>query len=241
MTESDLALLTGRDAGPLVELPGGQRLLPAAAEAFLALQADAREAGFELAIASAWRGFERQLGIFNGKARGERALYDERGGELSAQDLADEALLESILRFTALPGASRHHWGSDLDVYDAGVMPAGYQLQLSPDEVAPGGLFDPLHSWLDDRMARDLSHGFFRPYAVDRGGVAVERWHLSHAPTAVPLERRLDAGLLRACWAQACPRELCLWDLLQENLEELLDRYVRVPEDWCPTAYRRAP
>ena len=43
-------------------------------------------------------------------------------------------------------------------------------------EVARGGVFDSLHSWLDARMAAGESHGFYRPYARDRGGVAPERW-----------------------------------------------------------------
>lgn len=232
------AQLTGRDSGLLVEVAPGQRLHPEVADAFCALQFDARAAGFELAIASAWRSFERQLAIFNGKARGERPLYDDRGRELLVADLSPEALLAAILRFSALPGASRHHWGTDLDVYDAATLAAGDSLQLSPQEVAPGGPFDPLHRWLDQRMAEDGSHGFFRPYGVDHGGVAPERWHLSYAPLAAPLAERVTATMLRECWQRACPRELCLQGALERDLEALVERYVAVPDDWCPARYR---
>ena len=67
-------------------------------------------------------------------------------------------------------------------------------------EVAAGGLFDPLHRWLDERMAVNESHGFFRPYDKDRKGVAPERWHLSYAPRSVSCAQRCEATLLAACW-----------------------------------------
>ncbi|NCF18123.1 MAG: D-alanyl-D-alanine carboxypeptidase family protein, partial [Haliea sp.] len=73
------AQLTGRDESHLVTLPCGHRLLEAAAEAFTALQADARAAGFDLVISSSFRSFDRQLAIWNAKASGDRAVHDERG------------------------------------------------------------------------------------------------------------------------------------------------------------------
>ena len=48
-----------------------------------------------------------------------------------------------------LPGASRHHWGHDVDIYDAAAMPEGYQIQLTPEEVEGAGIFAPMHDWLD--------------------------------------------------------------------------------------------
>ena len=47
--------LTGLDESHLVTLPDGHRLQGAVASAFAALQVDARQAGFELAIASSFR------------------------------------------------------------------------------------------------------------------------------------------------------------------------------------------
>ena len=51
--------------------------------------------------------------------------------------------------FSALPGASRHHWGTDIDVYDANAVSSDYVVQLSLKEVGSGGVFDSLHKWLD--------------------------------------------------------------------------------------------
>ncbi len=227
--------LTGADDSHLVELEGGHRLQRAAAEAFRCLQRDAREAGFGLAIASSFRSFQRQLEIWNGKALGERPVHDDRGERVELAALAPRARLHAILRYSALPGTSRHHWGTDLDVYDAGALAAGESVQLLPSEVAPGGVFDALHNWLDARMAAGASHGFYRPYAADRGGVAPERWHLSFAPLALACGRCLSVGLLRECWSRELARDsLALREEVERALPEILQRYVAVPGGWCP-------
>lgn len=232
------AQLTGRDQTRLRELACGQRLHPGAAAAFARLQRDAASAGFGLAIASGYRSYERQRLIWNGKASGQRPVHDDQGRAVDVLRLAPVARLHAILRFSALPGSSRHHWGTDLDVYDSRAVGADYSVQLSPAEVAPGGPFDALHRWLDARMAAGESHGFFRPYERDRGGVAAERWHLSYAPLAVACARGVTAAVLRECWD--CDRgELLLRDEVEAQLPELLARYVAVDRDWCPARYRQ--
>lgn len=225
--------VTGRDDTHLVELRDGHRLQPAAAAAFRHLQREAAAAGFQLAIASSYRSYERQRLIWNGKATGERPVHDDDGRAVAIMALPAAERIHAILRFSALPGTSRHHWGTDLDVYDAAAVPADYAPQLSPQEVAPGGPFDPLHCWLDARMAAANSHGFYRPYGLDRGGVAPERWHLSYAPLALTCAGRLSEDLLRRCWDRD-PVPLLLREELDSRLPELLARYVEVPLDWCP-------
>ena len=152
MTSPDTDRLTGRDDSHL-SFRDGIGLTPACWAAFDALRADALAAGFELAIASGFRDFERQLAIFNAKASGSRPVHGEDGAELNVANLEDSARLAAILRFSALPGASRHHWGTDLDVFDAASLPPDYRVQLSPEEVAEDGIFGPLHAWLDARIA----------------------------------------------------------------------------------------
>jgi LAS superfamily LD-carboxypeptidase LdcB len=229
------AQLTGVDDSHLVTLPDGHRLCPAVAEAFAALQRDAREAGFELAIASSFRSFERQRAIWNAKACGARAVHDDAGCAVDLGRLTPAQRLQAILRFSALPGASRHHWGTDLDVFDAAAVAPGYRVQLSPQEVAEDGVFGPLHRWLDARMAAGESHGFYRPYGEDRGGVAPERWHLSHAPSSLGCAQRVDAQALLACWRrELAPGELLLEEEIARRLPELVARYVTVAPGWCP-------
>ena len=226
--------LTGLTDTHLVSVAGGHRLHAAAADAWAALVEDAASAGFDLAIASSYRDCARQVAIWNGKVRGERPVHDDTGTPVDIARLPDTGKVLAIMRFSALPGTSRHHWGTDLDVFDAGAVPAGYDVQLSPAEVAPGGVFDPLHCWLDERMAAAESHGFYRPYAADRGGVAPERWHLSYAPVAQDCGGLLDAMQLAACWdGSHCDEPLLLRETVEALLPELLERYVDVAPDWC--------
>ena len=79
------------------------------------LQLDARAEGFQLVAASSYRSYESQLTIFNAKWRGERPVLDDADRPLSRELYSDEQWLHRILRFSALPGTSRHHWGTDLD------------------------------------------------------------------------------------------------------------------------------
>ena len=219
--------LTGLDDSHLVTLACGHRLQQAAAEAFGKLQADARRAGFELAIASSFRSFERQLLIFNQKAAGQRPVHDDFGRRVEMAELAPPQQLRAILRFSALPGTSRHHWGTDLDIYDAAAVGADYEVRLEPGEVAPGGVFDAMHCWLDERIAAEQSRGFYRPYTEESGGVAPERWHISYAPLAEACARRLTRELLVSCWE--CEPEaagLLLREEIDRALPDIMKRYI---------------
>jgi LAS superfamily LD-carboxypeptidase LdcB len=229
-TKLTLEQLTGLDASHLVVLADGHRLQPGAAQALLRLQEDARRAGFDLAVASSHRSFARQLAIFNGKALGQRPVHDDHGTPVDMAGLSDRQKLGAILRFSALPGTSRHHWGTDLDVYDKAAVAAAYPVQLTPAEVAEGGPFHRLHHWLDQQMAAGNSHGFYRPYAQDHGGIAPERWHLSYAPVSASCDWRISAPDLIEIWGD----RLALGAAVRDMLEEILQRYVRVSAGWCP-------
>ncbi|MEO1081982.1 MAG: M15 family metallopeptidase [Pseudomonadota bacterium] len=207
------------------------RLLPDVVLAFTRLQAAAARAGFDLRIASAYRSFERQRLIWNSKLDGERPVYDDEDRLVALDGLGPQERLERVLRFSAMPGTSRHHWGTDIDVYDAAAMPAGYQLRLDVSEAADAGIFGPLHRWLDERIATGRSHGFYRPYDRDRGGVAPERWHLSYAPQARRVGANFDSELLRRVW-RGCERfgaegPVAEVEALCADLDGLLERFVR--------------
>ena len=164
------------------------------AAAYTIMKTAAAKEGFELKIASGFRDFEAQKRIWDLKCQGKRPVLDAKGNPLNHAALKDEAIVLSILRWSALPGASRHHWGTDIDVFDAAQTKDGYVLQLVPAEVAPGGKFEKLNKWLDANIE---SFGFFRPYAEDRGGVSPEWWHLSYAPIAESYYKAHTLDLLK--------------------------------------------
>ena len=177
--------LTGRARTHVIEVPElGCSVHRDVVAPLLDLAAAARaEAGIELSVVSAFRDFGRQCDIWNAKWRGERALLDRSGRPLAAQGLDTDARIDAILAWSALPGASRHHWGTDLDVIDRAALPSGYRPQLVPQEYEPGGVFGRLGAWLAASIGR---FGFYRPYSRDLGGVQPEPWHLRHAATARP-------------------------------------------------------
>ncbi|GLS91662.1 peptidase M15 [Psychromonas marina] len=161
---------------------------------FIALQGAASEAGFDLQIASGFRSFERQQLIWNNKYSGKTTLLNKEEFPISFSSLSELERLLAILHWSALPGASRHHWGTDFDIYDPSLLPKDKQLQLTCDEYQEGGYFFKLNQWLSDNMHR---YGFYRPYQVYQGGVAAEPWHISYQPIADHCLQQLTITCIR--------------------------------------------
>jgi len=215
-------LLFGKTESHLAPLSGTHlRLHKEVIKPFTHLQKKAKTAGFQLEIASGFRSFESQLNIWNKKAAGTRPLLDANGKPLKFESLSPKEIMFSILRWSALPGTSRHHWGTDFDVYDAGSIPAGYQLQLVPSEVEAGGMFSKLHDWLDKEMG---AFGFFRPFSKDRGGVSPERWHLSYAPLSTKFLNAFDLPTFELLLAETA---IALIDVVRMEKNTVYARYLQ--------------
>ncbi len=156
----------------------------------------ARKAGFNLAIASGYRSFERQLSIWNRKYSGELTVKDVDNQLLDITKLSPQQQLEAILTYSALPGTSRHHWGTDLDFYDPSCLDEDQSLQLEPWEYIDSGPFSLLTAWLFENAQE---FGFYFPYDKYRGGVACEPWHLSYFPLAHLYEQELTSEMVNEC------------------------------------------
>jgi LAS superfamily LD-carboxypeptidase LdcB len=186
--------LTGRDRGHLAELAEPPCALHrAAVRPFLAMRDAAARAGLDLVPVSSFRDFGRQRAIWNAKFRGERTARDRSGRPVDMAALSPGARVETILLWSALPGASRHHWGTDIDVADGRAIAAGYAPKLEVAEYRRGGPFAELSAWLGENMRR---FGFYRPYTRRGHGVQPEPWHLSFAPLARPALARMSVALL---------------------------------------------
>jgi len=164
-----------------------------AGEAFLAMRAQARHAGIDLVPFSTFRDYRTQLRIWNGKFTGKKPLYDIEGKPRDFLTLSAREIIDCILNWSALPGGSRHQWGTEIDVVDGAAMPPGYEPKLLPKEVAPGGIFFDLHRWLDENIS---GFGFFRPYKRYRGGMYPEPWHLSYAPLSTAAVKQVSVKIL---------------------------------------------
>lgn len=216
-------LLTGLEPPDLVALSAANpalQLEQQSAAALAKMQQAARLDGIELAVVSAYRSFDRQAAIWNGKMSGHRAVYDQRQQPLDIHQLTGFAKLEAVLLYSALPGASRHHWGTDLDVFDAAAVGSSYQLQLQQAEYQAGGPFHQLAMWLT-RYAGDF--GFFRPYQQYQGGVAAEPWHLSYQPLSDLYLQQFELLMLQQAIEQSSLTEK---PLIEQYLPDIFQRYV---------------
>lgn len=214
--------LTGRSRSHLVELAAPPCILHhAVVEPFLALRAAAAADGIDLVPASSFRDFARQLAIWNGKCRGERELRGPDGQLLDAAALDEEALVDAILQWSALPGTSRHHWGTDFDAIDLAALPPGYRVQFVTEEYAAGGIFSRLNDWLDAHAA---TFGFHRPYGSYRGGVRPEPWHLSHSAVAEAALAQFSVEVLRQALDAS---DILAGAVVNRRLTGIVEQYVR--------------
>ena len=214
--------LTGKVSTHLVDTLFGQKsflIHRHVTNDLLALKKAANLAGFNLNIASGFRDFERQMVIWNRKMSGQAAILDNRSQPLVFSMLTEEEKVFAILRWSALPGASRHHWGTDFDVFDRNSLPQDTSLQLEPWEYLDGHQHK-FYLWLKGNLHL---FGFFFPYQEDKGGVAAEPWHISHRQAAQDCMSLLDVDTLRQ---EIQSSSLIGQEVVLANLETIYNRYI---------------
>ena len=141
--------------------------------AFIDMRDAARSEGIEIQIVSSFRSFTRQKAIFERKYQ----RFTEEG--LSPIDAIDK-----IIEYSTIPGTSRHHWGTDIDIIDGNVKTEGDV--LVPEKFETGGSFAKLKEWMD---AYATSFDFHLVYTDTPGrrGFKYEPWHYSYAPISIPM------------------------------------------------------
>lgn len=206
----------------LQDIADGCAINPLVLEDLQNMVTAAKSSGIELTIASSFRSLERQAMIWNRKFNGERPVFDRQGDQVNMQQLNDWQKVQAILLYSALPGASRHHWGTDIDVYDTATIDDEYQLQLEPSEYEINGPFYQLANWLSSNAER---FNFYRPYLAKNAPVAQELWHLSHKPTSQHFLQSLknNKDQLLPTLAQHQVQGL---DVITEHFDYIIDNYV---------------
>lgn len=139
-------------------------------DAFLTMRDAARKEKIELKIASATRNFDYQKNIWNNKWTGY-TLVD--GKDLSKNIPDEKERFKKILEYSAVPGTSRHHFGTDIDINNA---------NLEYFETENG---KKVYEWLVNNAP---SFGFCQTYnlkgSVRWTGYNEEKWHWSYLPIA---------------------------------------------------------
>lgn len=149
-----------------------------AAEALSSMIADLSKANPKLrvVIVSGTRNWQSQKEIWEAKFEG-RTPVD--GGRLNKThpDPRDRAL--AILKKSSMPGTSRHHWGTDVDI------------NALDNRYFDHGDGKTLYRWLKRNAHR---YGFGQPYTAGRSqGYDEERWHWSYLPLAAHFHKRWNS------------------------------------------------
>lgn len=212
----------GLEKENLVRIPGTDYFVQnSVLEPFLKLSESAKKAGFDIRVESAFRSFDRQLSIWNRKATGKLKLLDADGIPFQKIPEDDSERMRAILLWSALPGASRHHFGTELDVVDGNSVPKGYEVELTEEECS--GMFAPFHCWLSEQIQAGKSFGFERVFVPGRGKIRPERWHISHRVSAAEQEALFDPETLRNIYERF---DMELKDVVLEHFDELMRDYV---------------
>ncbi|MDO6712282.1 MULTISPECIES: M15 family metallopeptidase [Aliiglaciecola] len=188
--------------------------------AFEAMQLAAQKDGIDIQLASSFRSFDRQLAIWQKKWLGTLPINDIHSHPINTSEYTELEKIHAIMTWSALPGASRHHWGTDLDVYDKkAIERCGQPLQLVSAEYELAGPCYELHCWLEENAD---NFGFYRPYKTYNGGVAPEAWHLSYAPISKSIINQLELSQLAN---QLASVNIGGKQTILRHLDKLFERY----------------
>ncbi|NJB86619.1 LAS superfamily LD-carboxypeptidase LdcB [Lewinella marina] len=166
--------------------------------AFERMHAAALADGVRLRIVSATRNFARQKQIWEAKWNGQRLLEGKEKADEVYPDPADRA--RAILRYSSMPGTSRHHWGTDID------------LNALNNDYFRQGEGQKIYDWLTTHGGE---YGFCQPYTAKGperpNGYEEERWHWSYRPLATRLtdyaaNELQDTDISGFAGAEAAPR-----------------------------------
>lgn len=137
-------------------------------QAFKKMNEAAKTDGISLKIVSATRTFEQQKKIWEGKFTGS-VLYYGKNLATTYPEITERA--RYILKYSSMPGTSRHHWGTDIDINS---------VQNNYFQTANG---IKTYDWLTENASK---YGFCQPYtkidSLRPHGYSEEKWHWSYMP-----------------------------------------------------------
>ena len=139
--------------------------------AFIKMKDAAEKDGIIIKLVSGFRDFYRQQMIWNNK-------YKKFTNEFS---LDGPTAIKEIIRFSTIPGTSRHHWGTEIDIIDKNFE--NEKDLLISKKYEEGGIFNSLKKWMDKNSKR---FGFYIVYDDDsnRPGFEYEPWHYTYKPVS---------------------------------------------------------
>ena len=143
-------------------------------DAFLEMKEAAAKEGIDIKIVSSYRSFDRQVNIFERKYMN----YTDNEGMEPLESI------DKIIEYSTIPGTSRHHWGTEIDIIDGNGKAEGDVLVA--EKFEEDGPYAKLKAWMDENSEQ---FGFYIVYTDDpkRRGFKYEPWHYSYAPLSIPM------------------------------------------------------
>ncbi|WP_272023758.1 M15 family metallopeptidase [Olleya namhaensis] len=144
----------------------GYKLRAEAHTAFINMQTAALKDGISIGAVSSYRSFAHQQRIWERKFKSNKA-----------KGLSNLANIKKIIEYSTIPGTSRHHWGTDIDIYQTNVKQP--KNVLLPKNFHANGPYCKLKEWMDTNAA---TYGFYLVYtdSANRKGFKYEPWHFSY-------------------------------------------------------------
>jgi LAS superfamily LD-carboxypeptidase LdcB len=141
--------------------------------AFEKMKVAALKDGINIEVVSAYRSFQKQKSIFENKYK----IFIQEG-------LTPIEAVEKIIEYSTIPGTSRHHWGTDIDIIDANYPKP--KSVLKEGNFYDNGPYCKLKEWMDRHSE---FYGFYEVYTKNpkRKGFKYEPWHFSYAPLSIPM------------------------------------------------------
>lgn len=140
-------------------------------KAFQLMKRAASNDKIDIKIVSGYRSFQRQ-----------KEIWERKFLQLSKTKTPTEAISE-IITYSSIPGTSRHHWGTDIDIID-GSVPSPQGGLLQEKNYHGHAAFSKMKSWMDT-YSKDFGFELVYTDDPDRTGFNFEPWHFSYAPKSV--------------------------------------------------------
>ena len=151
----------------------GYSLRKKAYDSFIAMSKAAAESGIKIKAVSSYRNYAHQ-----------NRIWERKYKQFTADGLSPVAAINKIVEYSTIPGTSRHHWATDIDIIDDKATYDGDVLVAA--KFHGDGPFCKLKEWLD---VHANSYDFYLVYNnnPERKGFKYEPWHYSYAPISKPM------------------------------------------------------
>jgi hypothetical protein len=164
-----------RPPGMIADPETGHLALPGVMQAYWRFKEKARAEGWNLILVSAYRSYRDQRRVWNQSDDS----YLQHGAT------SQKKRVEAVMSLVSVPGLSRHHWGTELDISESSLR--GQLVNVEPD--TPGKVMN-FYAWMQKNAPE---FGFCQVYLGRKGAVHNEPWHWSFLPYSKTYQKQFMA------------------------------------------------